>query len=312
MANYSQGTDATLIVQWYEFVGGPPADVTAQTITITRIAGSAIVVGPTSVGINHLATGLYEFAWPIPANEVIGQYLVVWNATDAQSDPVQASEIITVVSAATAPLITQSDVEACLGRPLTAAEEARIDALIAAASALIRTYTGQDFTFVTDDEITLRPVGTHLRLPQRPVTAVTSVVAVGCAGMADFTLPSGSWCFDGIDLLDVWPPDSTWIVNLPEWWDDYGGPDTYRVVYSHGDAETPAVVETVACSMVVAVLVSPTLVADLASETIGQYSYRFGGDSGGAPGAMPRLTEADKGALKRYRRTQSSIATRIR
>ena len=99
MAIYTQGTNATLIVQWYEFSGGPPADVTLQTVTITRVSDSVIVVGPTAVGITQLATGLYRYIWAIAPGEVTGNYAVIWNATDAALDPVQTSEIVTVQSA---------------------------------------------------------------------------------------------------------------------------------------------------------------------------------------------------------------------
>lgn len=96
MTTYPAGTNASLTVQWYEYAGGPPANVTAQTVTIIRISGAVTVVGPTSVGIAQLATGLYSFTWAVPAGEVAGDYVVVWDATDAQLDSVQTSEIFTI------------------------------------------------------------------------------------------------------------------------------------------------------------------------------------------------------------------------
>lgn len=102
MTSYSQGSNATLTVQWYEFAGGPPADVTGQTITIIRASDSAVIVGPTVAGINQLAVGLYSFIWAIGVLEAPGDYAVVWNAVDAQLDPVQTSELVAVTSTPTA------------------------------------------------------------------------------------------------------------------------------------------------------------------------------------------------------------------
>lgn len=96
MTTFAQGQSATLISQWAQYPGGPATDVTGITITITRVAGSVIVVGPTAAGITHPSTGLYTFTWSVPSSATVGDYLVVWNATDAEDDPVQASEIITV------------------------------------------------------------------------------------------------------------------------------------------------------------------------------------------------------------------------
>lgn len=103
MATYNPGTTATLLVQWYEFAGGPPTPVTAQTITIVRVSDAVTVLGPTGVGITNLAVGLYTFSWPIPGNTQLGDYAVVWNATDLQLDAVQTSELITVGAASQGP-----------------------------------------------------------------------------------------------------------------------------------------------------------------------------------------------------------------
>lgn len=209
-----------------------------------------------------------------------------------------------------AALATQADLEARLGRPLTTAEQARADALLDDASALIRAYTGQEFTLHENDVITLRPVGTVLRLPQRPVTAVTQVVAVGgTEPIPDITLPPGAWMFDGIDKVDVWPLNTGWILNLPEVWLEGYPPDTYRVTYSHGYAQVPADVVAITCGIVNRVLLSPSLVEGLVQERIGQYSYQLQ-QGMGAAGASARLTDDDRTALQRYRRTTGVIQTR--
>lgn len=211
-----------------------------------------------------------------------------------------------------AALATDADLEARIGRPLTAAESARSAALLADASALIRRYAGQQFDAVAADEIVLRPVGSYLRLPQRPVTDVTSVVAVGYAPVPDLTLPAGSWAWDGIDTIELSPLDGDVWLSLPaSWADGYAGPDTYRVAYDHGDADVPADVVAVCCRMVLAVLLAPTMAEGLGRETIGQYSYGYQ-QGMAAPGATVRLTEVDRRDLAAYRRTSGTIAVKVR
>jgi len=213
------------------------------------------------------------------------------------------------------PLATVADLEARYGT-LTDDQRARADALLADASAKIRVYTGQNFDLTLGDVITLRPVGTTVRLPQRPVRAVHQVVAVGgTSSIPDITLPSGAWTWDGIDLVDVWPTNTGWILNLPEVWLEGYPPDTYRITYDHGYDTTPDDVIAVCCSMALRVLTSPTQVEGLQSERIGQYSYQYGQGAGGqSPGLTPRLTDADREDLQPYRATKraSTIALRVR
>jgi len=206
-----------------------------------------------------------------------------------------------------ADLATISDLENRLGRSLTAEETARAAALLADASAMIRGYTRQDFDQVVDDQVVLRPVGTVLRLPQRPVTAVSQVVALGGGVIPDLTLPAGLWTWDGVDQVDIWPPETDLWLSLPARWADVGWPvDTYRVTYSHGYATVPQDVVAVACAMVLRVLVAPSLVEGMVSERIGSYFYQLQQGSGSA-GPGVRLTNADRDALARYRRTATTI-----
>lgn len=101
MTTYVPGATAALVVQWFEFPGGPAADVSAQTITIVRLSDATTVLGPTGVGIVHVALGLYSYSWPIPAPTLTGDYAVIWNAVDAALDNVQTSEIITIANPST-------------------------------------------------------------------------------------------------------------------------------------------------------------------------------------------------------------------
>lgn len=203
------------------------------------------------------------------------------------------------------PLASKADLVARLGRDLTCAEDARLAALLADASALVRAYTGQDFAFTQDDVVTVRAQAGMIRLPKRPVVAVSSVVAVGGNGQPD--VPLVDWWWDGLDLVRVGAGE--YVINLPEqWWDDEDGyPGTFRVTYSHGWAEVPPDVVAVVCSMVLRTLTAPTTVGGITSETIGPYSYRL--ESPGV-GTAVSLTDAERKTLARYRRTVGMISVR--
>lgn len=204
------------------------------------------------------------------------------------------------------PLATVTDLEARLGRPLTPTETARAAALLADASALITNYTGQTFTQVTGDVVTLPALRDRIKLPQRPVTAVTSVVALTC--------PSGEvgvtgWCFDGIDTINI----AGWrdlVINLPTDLDTTAC--TYRVTYNHGYASVPADVTAVCCAAVNRALLSPSQVEGMISERIGQYTYQLQQGADGASGAATvRLSAADRAVLNRYRTNARTVAVRL-
>ena len=92
-------------------------------------------------------------------------------------------------------LATQVDLEARLGRPLTAQETARAGALLDDASAEVRAFTRQDFTTETGKAQVLRAVGDRITLPQRPVAEVSNVEALGgTPAVPYFTVVD--WSFD--------------------------------------------------------------------------------------------------------------------
>lgn len=206
-------------------------------------------------------------------------------------------------------LATIAALEARLGRSLVVGPETiQAQAFLDDASAKVSAYCRQGFALVEDDEVVLRPVGTLLRLPERPVIAVTSVTAIGCDGVADLQL--AGWCWDGSDLIDLdgW---SGAVINLPECWGAGDGADSYRVVYDHGYAVIPSEVVAVVCAMVLRVLSSPSPVEGMVTEKIGQYSYGLQQGTG-ANGLAVRMTEDDKADLARYRRTATTIAVSVR
>ena len=140
-----------------------------------------------------------------------------------------------------------------------------------------------------------------VRLPQRPVIAVSSVAAIGGAGVPEVTL--ADWVFDGVDQVQL--GDGGCVINLPEvWWDDDGFPDTFRITYSHGYSTPPADVVAVVCAMVLRTLTAPTAQGGITSETIGAYSYSL---KAADTGVAVSLGQPERQALARYRRTEAMI-----
>lgn len=206
-----------------------------------------------------------------------------------------------------ADLATADDLEARLGRSLTATEEARAAAYLAEASALIRRYTGQTFDAVDGDTVILRPVGSYLILPQLPVTAVDEVRGVDADGTPGTALTG--WRWDGLERIDI---TTVGFFAGEPWWPWPFGPESFQVLYDHGSGQVGEDVVGVACNMVLRTLLSPSLVEGMTSERIGQYSYQLGQTAGGAAsGVAVRLTETDKDALRSYRPQAGSIQVRL-
>jgi hypothetical protein len=191
------------------------------------------------------------------------------------------------------PLASLTDLSDRLGRPLTAAEEARAQALLADASAKVRSYTKQNFTRTDNETVTVRAQQGEIRLPQRPVIDVTAVVAIGAGGAPD--VPVVGWQWDGLDIIRV-VTDSP-IINLPEdWHDDVESyPGTYRVTYSHGDVQVPDVVVAVVARMALRTLTAPTMAGGITGETIGPYTYRT---DGSGVGTAVLMADEDRQELK--------------
>lgn len=191
------------------------------------------------------------------------------------------------------PLASLTDLSDRLGRPLTAFEEARAQALLADASAKVRSYTKQAFSRTDNETVVMRAQQGEIRLPQRPVIDVTAVVAIGAAGAPD--LPVVGWQWDGLDIIRT--ITDTPAINMPERWYDEdveAYPGTYRVTYSHGTAAVPADVVAIVARMALRTLTSPTLAGGVTGETIGPYSYRT---DGSGVGTAVLMTDEDRREL---------------
>jgi hypothetical protein len=128
MTQVAQGQTITLTAQWYAYAGGPAVDVSGLTIGITA-PDSTVDVATTSTGITHVTTGVYQYTWAVPAAAVLGDHVAVWNAT-YNSNPVTASEVVTVLAASTATWAQIADVAAITGITVTQQQLAQANSII--------------------------------------------------------------------------------------------------------------------------------------------------------------------------------------
>src|SRR3546814_9718440 len=61
-----------------------------------RLSDNDNTVPETSAGINHPSVGVYTYNWTPAATAELGNYLVVWEGTDAQAETVTANELVEV------------------------------------------------------------------------------------------------------------------------------------------------------------------------------------------------------------------------
>lgn len=192
------------------------------------------------------------------------------------------------------PLANVDDLETRLGRTLTATEGPRAEALLDDASAAVRGYTGQQITRPEPDDDDARVSTTRLkvnggtvRLPQRPVTAVTAVADTNGNNVL-FTWYAG-------EVIQVAPnvPDSwAWVPWV-------NGIAYVDVTYAHGYDEVPGDIVAVVCQMAARALGQAPDDSGKTSETIAGYSYTVG--TAAASGAVGLLPD-EKAVLDRYRR----------
>lgn len=182
-----------------------------------------------------------------------------------------------------AALAAVSDLEARLGRTLSGTELSRATALLDDASAAVRGYTGQELTAGTSTNKRLRARGGVVTLPQRPVTAVTSVT--------DTDGNAVGYTWDGWDRLGV----------VPEL-------EAVLVTYNHGYDTVPDVIVAVVCQVAGRALGTPPDGSGFTQETIGGYSYTIGGTAAaGALGLLPAELEALETFQRRASRSRITM-----
>lgn len=200
------------------------------------------------------------------------------------------------------PLANAAELVARLGRPLTDAEAAKAPGALLDASSLIRAFTRRPFEAGTNVTQILRANGMRIRLPRRPVTAVDAVAVVGCGGDPD--TPLTGWCWDGIDLIHLDSASATADI-VDRWW----VAESFRVTYDYDGSTIADVIVTLACSMVIRAITSPSEAEGMVGERVGQYGYQ----ATGTPGVAVRLTADDENVLVKagYRRRSTSVSVSL-
>lgn len=200
--------------------------------------------------------------------------------------------IILVPPDATEPLVSLEDVECRMGRTLTATEEDRLACLIADASAAVRAYTGQHFSVATTTA-RIKVKGGVIRLPQRPVTAVSALAnTTGTALLFTWDAGAQVWLSSSLPLAN----GPTCSGRLPQYVD---------VTYTHGYDTIPADVVAVVAQMAGRALGTTPAEGGVQSESIGGYNYSLG--SAAAAGGIGMLP-AERAVLDRYKTPAGPIA----
>lgn len=176
------------------------------------------------------------------------------------------------------------DLEARLGRDLTAAETARAEAVLEDVSASIRLRTGQQFA-QDDYEVRARVRRGMVRLSQRPVHSVASVTD-------RFGEPI-EFEWDGLDRVHV-----TTICR------GRAPVQVVDITYNAGPDEVPTAIVGVTASVALRSLGVDPLEGGVVSESIDGYSYRLG--SAGGAGSYGLLAEEEK-ILARWSRPFGTI-----
>ncbi len=185
-------------------------------------------------------------------------------------------------------LATLDDLEVRLGT--APADEDRAAAVLDDVSATIRAYTGQEFTLVTDDEVRLRVRGGSVRLPQRPVVDVTSVLSTEATELV-FQWDSGEVVhLAGFMQAAIYSFEVEPFRTSDPWVD---------VTYSHGYETVPADVVSVACQMAGRAYGRTSDTSGVTQESIAGYSYSVG--AAAAAGPMGMLAD-ERRILDLYRR----------
>ena len=188
-------------------------------------------------------------------------------------------------------LADTEDLQAVMRRQMETSDLERAPRLLDIASQRVRTFTGLEFTLATST-VTLRVRNRKVRLPQRPVVAVT--------GVTDINNNTVSYEWDGLQIIDLAStPINSFEINL---W--RGGLKTVKATYQHGWSTIPEDVVGIVCDMVAAALDSPPEDVGVQSESLGPFSISTGSQY---PGGV-RLTQSMKDALSDYRTTPVGTA----
>lgn len=197
---------------------------------------------------------------------------------------------------ALAPFATPTDLVVTLGRALDQIEQARAEILLARASDRIRSYTGQQLTYVENDTQILRVDGGQVVLPQWPNQKPSQIAYADGSGV----IAASAWWWGGVGVVDLSPP--SWVANGPSW-GSLRRVNTVAVTYTHGYEEIPGDIIDITVEMVSRVFAVPGLMPGLREGQIDDFRFALGGNLVTGQVALTDMNEAD---LDKYRRRTGS------
>jgi hypothetical protein len=192
------------------------------------------------------------------------------------------------------PFISVADLEASIGASIADPNSLSVKITLDSACQAVRTYLGQTINLVTGDvEIHSGRYGKKIRLRQRPVRSVTSVV------VDDEVIDPTNYSVRGHVVT---------LIDGSLWWK---GNDNVEITYDHGwdlseasDDNVPTDIRYVALSIARRIwndLGADTAAGAIVSETIGDYSYTLSEAALSAVATVSALTGGEQAALDPYR-----------
>lgn len=194
---------------------------------------------------------------------------------------------------------TNTELEDWLGYSLDASETDRATLFVEVATGTIQAYTRQTISEVSADAIELRGTWEHvLELPERPVTAVTSVTVDGVAQTVtdDYLVVRNELRRPNAEYHNWQMPSNDFYPFTKTGW---GGPSAVvAVTYTHGFATIPDEVKGMCLSLAARAFTNPEMAAmRIVDAQTFQYGQRH-----------LDLTNGEKTILSKYRRTSKALS----
>ncbi len=272
------GAPATLSIEIRDSTG-TLANATAVTCTITLPDGTT-----TSPSVTNTSTGVYTVTYSTPPT--VGDYLAYWVATGTNADTMYRGFTVSGP-----PLFELDELDSFLG--LTA-DATRAELARQVAQGLVRADLRQNVTratYAASLPIVAGPDGYwRVPLPERPVTAVSSVVVSG-----DTYVLGTDYTWDGV---------SPWLRLADRTFsaDPFRDVPRATVTYTAGYLVAPAAIRGVALSVAGRAYLNP---GGLRTESIDDYSYTRAGSDDDLAGVS--LTATERRSLAPYRVNAGSL-----
>lgn len=194
---------------------------------------------------------------------------------------------------------TNAELEDWLGYALDASEADRATLILEVATATIQAHTRQTISEVATDAVELQGTWEHvLELPERPVTAVTSVSVDGVAQTVtdDYLVVKNELRRPNAEYHNWQMPSNDFYPFTKTGW---GGPSSIvAVTYTHGFSTVPDDVKGVCLQLATRNWSNPEAVAmKVIDANTFQYGQRY-----------LNLSDTEKDILSKYRRTSRAVS----